>query len=190
MPPTALTDTQLELRLRLRDITPEIWRRLAVPADLPLGVLHEVLQVAMGWKNSHGHDFLVGNIRFAKADVEDELFSVDEAAAPLGAVASVGAKFLYRYDLGDDWVHEVTVERFTSGDAIFECTGGARACPPEDCGGAPGYARLLRILREPTHPEHERCRALAGTRFDAERFERAAVNKKLGPLGKRYRKGR
>ena len=85
-----------------------------MPADLPLGVLHDVLQVTMGWKNSHGHDFLVGNIRFAKADIEDELFSVDEAAAPVGAVASVGAKFIYRYDLGDDWEHEVTVERLTA----------------------------------------------------------------------------
>jgi len=190
MPPTAPIGAQLELRLRLRDITPDIWRRLAVPADLPLGVLHDVLQVTMGWKNSHGHDFLVGNIRFAKADIEDELFSVDEAAAPVGAGASVGAKFLYRYDLGDDWEHEVTVERLTAGDAIFECLGGARACPPEHCGGATGYARLLRILAEPSHPEHEQCRALAGPRFDPEKFERAAVNKKLAPLAKRYRKGR
>ena len=83
-----------ELRIRLRAIEPEIWRRLLVPAEVPLGVLNEVIQVAFGWQNSHLHDLLVGNIRFRMADVEDEIFSVDEFAAPLGAVANVGSTFL------------------------------------------------------------------------------------------------
>src|SRR5437762_2578602 len=92
-----------ELRIRLRDIKPEIWRRLLVPAEVPLGVLHELIQVSFGWQNSHLHDFMVGNIRVGMTDVEDEIFCVDEFAAPLGAVANVGTTFLYRYDFGDDW---------------------------------------------------------------------------------------
>jgi hypothetical protein len=156
---------------------------------MPLGVLHEVIQVAFGWQNSHLHDFTVGNIRFGMADVEDEIFTVDEGAAPLGAVASVGATFLYRYDYGDDWEHDVTVEGI-SNDAgeVFRCTGGARSCPPEDCGGPPGYANLLEILNDPSHPEHQETRTWAGRRFDPEKFELAAVNRKLATLSKRLRR--
>jgi len=178
-----------ELRIRLRAIEPEIWRRLLVPAEVPLGVLNEVIQVAFGWQNSHLHDFLVGNIRFGMTDVEDEIFAVDEFAAPLGAIANVGSTFLYRYDFGDDWEHDVTVERVSAdGDGGFTCSGGARACPPEDCGGTHGYANLLEILSDPSHPEHRETKAWAGRRFDPEKFDVAAVNRKLGTLSKRLRR--
>jgi Plasmid pRiA4b ORF-3-like protein len=178
-----------ELWVRLRDIEPEIWRRLSVPAELPLGVLHEIIQLAFGWQNSHLHDFHVGNIRFGMADVEDEIFTVDEFAAPLGAVANVGTSFLYRYDFGDDWEHDVTVEGVSAGtDEGFACTGGARACPPEDCGGPPGYANLLEILADPSHPEQRETKKWAGRRFDPEKFDVTAVNRKLGTLSKRLRR--
>ena len=129
-----------ELRVSLRHIRPEVWRSLRVPADVPLGVLHEILQISFGWHNSHLHDFHVGDIRFGMAGIEDEMFSVEEHAAPLGAVARAGSKLLYRYDFGDDWEHDIVVESVESnGDETVRCTGGARACPPDDCGGPPGY---------------------------------------------------
>src|SRR4051794_15851716 len=87
-----------ELHVAVCDIDPAIWRRVRVRADASLGVLHEVLQIAFGWKDYHLHDFLVGDIRFGTVDVEDELFAVDEHAAPLGAVARMGSKLLYHYD--------------------------------------------------------------------------------------------
>ena len=177
-----------ELRVALRHLEPVIWRSVRVPADVPLGVLHDVLQVAFGWTNSHLHDFHVGDIRFGMADVEaDEIFCVDEHAAPLGAVAHAGSTFLYRYDFGDDWEHEVTVERITEGgdDEAIRCTGGARACPPEDCGGAPGYANLVSALANPKHPEHLELKRWAPRGFDPEKFDAVAVNKKLAALSKR-----
>lgn len=64
---------------------------------------HDVLQTAFGWHNSHLHDFQVGDIRFGMADVEGEMFCVDERAAPVGAVACAGFKLVYRYDFGKDW---------------------------------------------------------------------------------------
>lgn len=178
-----------ELRIQLRDIKPAIWRRLLVPAEVPLGVLHELIQVSFGWQNSHLHDFMLGNVRVGMSDVEDDIFCVDEFAAPLGAVANVGTSFLYRYDFGDDWEHDVMVEGIRSdGDEVITCTGGARACPPEDCGGTRGYAKLLEILADSRHPEHQETKIWAGRRFDPEKFDMATVNRKLGTLSKRLRR--
>ncbi len=178
-----------ELVVKLRGIEPEIWRRLLVPAELTLGGLHEVIQVSMGWQNSHLHDFAVGSVRFGMADVEDELFVVDETGAPLGAVANVGTTVLYRYDFGDDWEHDVVVDKvIPSGEWLLSCTDGARACPPEDCGGPPGYQRLLEALSDAAHPEHKEMRTWAGRGYDPGKFELAAVNRKLATLSKRLRR--
>lgn len=183
----------MQLRAELCAITPPIWRRLIVPADITLEVLHDVLQVAFGWSNSHLHDFQVGDVRFGMPDVEEELFVVDEAAAPLGAVARMGTVFVYRYDYGDDWEHEVKVESITepSADpARVECLEGARACPPEDSGGPPGYEQLLLALADPGHEEHAEMRRWAGRGFDPEKLDRDKVNKKLAAIARRLNRGR
>lgn len=181
-----------ELHVTLRDIEPAIWRRLRVPADVSLSILHDVLQIAFGWKNSHLHDFLVGDIRFSVPDIEDELFCVDEHAAPLGAVARTGSRLVYHYDFGDDWEHELKVERVLEGrDEPIVCTGGARAGPPEDSGGAPGYAHLIEVLANPKHMEHRALKEWAGRGYNPEKFDIAAVNKKLAALSRqlgRHRK--
>lgn len=179
----------MELRIQLRDMKPEVWRGLLVPADVPLGILHEIIQVAFGWQNRHPHDFTVGDICFGIVDEdedENELLCVDEYAAPLGAVARLGTVFRYRYDFGDDWEHDVTVKGITSdGDDAFKCIGGARSSPPEDCGGAPGYERMLQILADPTHDEHRDMKKWVGKDFDPEKLDLPAVNKELSALLKR-----
>jgi hypothetical protein len=180
-----------ELRVTLREVAPPVWRVLRVPAEVPLNVLHEALQVAFGWQNSHLHDFRVDGIRFGMADVEDEIFCVDERAAPLGAVARAGTTLVYQYDFGDSWEHDVVVERVHSGgDDTVRCTGGERACPPEDCGGTSGYARLLEALANPEDEEHADLRRWAPRAFDPEKFDLAAVNKKLATLSKRVARRR
>jgi hypothetical protein len=153
---------------------------------LPLGGLHDVLQAAFGWQNSHLHDFQVGEIRFGMSDVEDEMFSVDENAAPLGAIARAGSRFVYRYDFGDDWEHDIVVEAVAQdGDRTIRCTGGARSCPPEDCGGPAGYARMLEVLANPEDEEHAEMKQWAPRGFSPEKFDVAAVKKKLATLSKR-----
>lgn len=175
-----------ELRVTLRDTAPPIWRALRVPAELPLGALHDVLQIAFGWKNSHLHDFEVGEIRFGMADIEDEIFSVDEHGAPLGAVAREGSTFVYRYDFGDDWEHEVLVERIAQGAGeTITCTGGERACPPEDSGGVSGYAHLLEVLADPNDKEYAAVKRWVGRGFNPDKLDIGAVNKKLATLWKR-----
>jgi len=119
----------------------------------------------MGWTNSHLHHFLTQDARYSDpCHSEDPGFGNepdrDETRATLLQVApETGAQFGYEYDFGDSWEHEVTVEKILpagSGAATAAlCLDGARACPPEDCGGIWGYANLLKILRNPKHPEHK-----------------------------------
>lgn len=177
----------LTLHVDLAHVRPKIWRRLVVPADVRLDMVHDILQVTFGWTNSHLHDFSVGEARFGMVDVEEEFLVVDECAAPLGAITEAGAKFIYRYDYGDDWEHIVHVEAISQNvePPTVTCTGGARACPPEDCGGPPGYENMLAILRDPKHEEYAEMRTWVGRKYDPEKFDLAAVNKKLGPIEKR-----
>lgn len=189
-PPIQYGDA-LELVATIAETDPPIWRRLRVPAALLLGELHHVLQIAFGWTDSHLHEFKVGNIGFGMIDLEEELFVVDEYAAPLGAVAAVGSKLDYCYDFGDDWRHEIRVERADyEPSCSITCLGGERACPPEDCGGVHGYSELLEVLANPKHEEHRATRTWVGRRFDPEKVDIAAVNKKLAALDKRFRRGR
>ena len=182
----------MELRVRLRGIKPPIWRRVAVPADSTLDVLHEILQIAFGWTNAHLHCFNVGTVRFGMADVEADLLVVDECHAPIGALARKGDAFLYEYDFGDDWEHEVLVEDvYEKGiDVRVECIDGARAAPPEDCGGVPGYENVVAALTNPEHPERREIRTWVGRAYDPEKFDVARVNKKLAAIEKRLARAR
>jgi len=139
------------LQVRLRDVHPEVLRVLDVPTVSTLAEVHQLLQAGMGWTDSHLHQFDTGAARYGAPGQDgggtDE---VDETAVPL---STLPASFTYLYDLGDSWEHEVRVLG-PGGDRVG-CVHAERACPPEDCGGAPGYERLCATLRDPTHPEHE-----------------------------------
>ena len=95
-------------------------------------------------------------------------------------------RFGYEYDFGDSWIHEITVERISPPDAAAGtralCLGGARACPPEDCGGVWGYANLLKALKNRKHPEHKAVKEWIGSSWDAEAFDSAKVNHWLRKL--------
>jgi len=175
----------LELHASLRDIDPPVWRRIRVPAEATFGVLHDVLQVVFDWDNDHLHDFEVGHIHFSAGD--DDILVIDEDVAPLGAVLRTGSKLLYRYDYGDDWQHDIKVERIVDGRAGPElvCLDGKRAAPPEDCGGPGGYEDKLAALADPEDDEHDAAEEWFGRGFDPERFDLAGVNKRLAALAKR-----
>jgi hypothetical protein len=108
---------------------------------------------------------------------------IPERAIPLHEVAYLALKrFEYRYDLGDGWQHEVRIEQELDpelGVHYPRCLAGARACPPEDCGGLGGYARFLEAIRDPDHEEHEELLRWVGGQFDPEAFDLDAVNRRL-----------
>lgn len=185
----------VELYVELRHVAPPIWRRLLVPAECDFAELHEILQVSMGWENDHLHSFDVEGITFREVLGHDTEFFIDEVGSSLGAVARKGRKFTYTYDFGDGWVHDIRVERVVNsedagGVRSIQCLAGARACPPEDCGGPPGYEELLSLLADPRHAEYRERKDWVGRGFDAEAFDVTKVNKKLAALAKRFKLAR
>jgi len=182
-----------QLKVVLIGSKPAIWRRLRVPGNANLGWLHAVLQVAMGWTNSHLHHFFVGETRYSDPRFDDDMGidvepDPDEAKATLAQAVpnEPGFRFEYEYDFGDSWEHEITVEKILPPDAatvtVALCLDGARACPPEDCGGVWGYANLLKILKNRKHPEHRSMREWLGRPLDAEAFDSAKINTWLRKL--------
>lgn len=168
------------LKITLRHIRPQIWRRIEVRDDITLARLHRVLQVALGWTDSHLHEFRVGNTRYGVPDREWPDDTVSEKKITLRALIDRGVKrFQYHYDFGDDWQHEIVIERTNEPEPAADyprCLTGKRACPPEDCGGPYGYQELLQTLANPNHPDHGDMRSWAGD-FDSETFALDVVNR-------------
>jgi hypothetical protein len=174
-----------QLRIELLDVKPAVWRRLLVPADIRLPRLHRVFQAALGWTNSHLHEFIINGARYADPDPEwmEELKQKDERRVPLAtALGGESRAFEYCYDFGDGWHHSVVVEDPyvpPVAGTVLQCLAGENACPPEDVGGPPGYADFLAAIADPRHEEHENFLAWRGGGFDAARFDRKAVNQAL-----------
>ena len=95
-------------------------------------------------------------------------------------IETVGAKLLYEYDFGDSWQHELLLEEVLVGDETFQqmCVAGKRCCPPEDCGGPPGFAELLQALQDTNHPSHEEACEWLGD-FRPECFSAEEINRRL-----------
>ena len=129
----------LQVKVRLLDVSPMVWRRLLVPASYKLEELHGVLQVAMGWEGIHLYRFQIRAVHYSSFDL-----CVSSPRVPLDDLRfRMGAKFTYDYDMGDFWRHEIRVEERLEpepGRSYPVCLDGVHACPPEDCGGPEGYA--------------------------------------------------
>jgi hypothetical protein len=179
-----LAPQRLTLRVTLRYIEPAVWREIIVPNTYSLLQLHQAIQLVFDWLDYHLFQFHVGPRQFERAG--SDLGGEDATAiilADLGLVA--GSRFLYVYDMGDGWEHDVevhSVEDLGAADDIDPLaylTDGARAAPPEDVGGPPGYAHLLAALARRSGGDDQDLIAWAGADFDPELFDRRAVNHAL-----------
>jgi hypothetical protein len=173
-----------QLKVTLRDIDPPIWRRIQVWDDTTLAQLHRILQIALGWENYHLHEFHIGGRIYGVPDPDDrsERPIMDERRQRLREVIpQVGTSFEYVYDFGDNWRHELLVEAVVVPEAEQQypcCLGGERSGPPEDVGGAFGYAAYLEALADSRHEEPANMLEWRGP-FDSESFSLAAVNRRL-----------
>jgi len=146
-----------QLKITLRYIQPPVWRRVEVPKDITLAKLHRILQVAMGWYDSHLHQFIVGKNYYGEPSLDEfsELDLKDERKVRLGQVLSKPKqRMVYEYDFGDGWEHDIVLEKVLPPDSNTRypvCLEGAQACPPEDCGGVGGYENFLDAIRDPDH---------------------------------------
>lgn len=177
-------DRIIQLRIALLAIEPPIWRRVQVPGMMTLPRVHRVFQVVMGWTDSHLHEFVVRGQRYGVMSRDGGPYHViPERSIPLHEITFLALTgFEYRYDFGDGWQHEVRIEQELdreTGVYYPRCLAGARACPPEDCGGFGGYGRFLEAIRDPEHEEHDAMLSWVGGQFDPDAFDFAAVNRRL-----------
>ncbi len=176
------------LKISLLYLEPPIWRLVQVPAEMTLANLHEVIQLCMGWTDSHLHQFVVGDNFYAPSDLDDDWSQVkmlDEGKYKLCDLeAEMQNRFIYEYDFGDGWQHEIKIEKVIhpeknpSGYPVLMA--GERACPPEDIGGPPGYENFLAALSDPENEDHREMLDWYGTEsFDPDYFEMDGINKIL-----------
>jgi hypothetical protein len=171
-----------QLKIALEGVKPPIWRRVQVK-DCTLTRLHSIIQTAMGWADDHMWFFQIAGDRYTHPEMIGDMDWKDGSKAKLSQIVGLGHKrFEYRYDMGDDWRHSIVSETTLSPDPKGKypcCIDGARACPPEDCGGVPGYQDFLRAIRNPRHGQHDELLEWVGGEFDPAEFVAEKVNELL-----------
>ncbi len=175
-------------RITLREVDPPIWRLIEVPATATFWDLHVAIQDAMGWLDCHLHGFRL-DVAPPGSFVLVGLPGLDGFAGGPPVLpgwqhgiteffSAPGVSARYDYDFGDGWEHDVVFEAVAprvKGQKVPRCLDGARACPPEDCGGPYGYERLLGIIADPGHEEYEDTIEWLGGTIEPEVFDPAKV---------------
>jgi hypothetical protein len=155
-----------QFKIQLKNISnPTVWRRLLLSEQFSFMRLHYVIQAAFGWENYHLFQFSPKGYSSSSTigiPYEEENFgfgnekTLDADKVKLSDIFSVlKQKYTYIYDFGDDWIHTITLEKITEEKVLrASLLAGKGVCPPEDCGGPWGYANLLNVLQDTSHPEH------------------------------------
>jgi hypothetical protein len=181
-------DHVMQFKVTLKGIKPPIWRRIQVPCTYSFWDLHVAIQDAMGWLDSHLHQFIVPDpLTLDSVTIgipyDDNPLGDDNVVAewdlPIAAFFTLlNREGIYEYDFGDNWKHSLLLEKIfplEKGKKLPACTGGRRACPPEDCGGVWGYYNLLAILSDPQHEEYSEMSEWVGSSWDADAFNPNSV---------------
>ncbi len=180
-----------QIKVTLNDSKPPIWRRVLVPDSISLHQLHTILQIVMGWMNSHLHQFIIDGEYYGEPEDSDYGDIKNEKSYRLNQfVTGKGFKLIYEYDFGDSWEHIVQIEAILPverGRQYPVCLEGKRACPPEDVGGVWVYDDFLKAISNPKHPEHEEMMEWFGEDFDPEFFDIEDANLGLRQFAARAR---
>lgn len=182
-----MTKKIYQIQIALRGSKPKIWRRVLVPSDLLLSDFHVIIQITMGWTNSHLHQFIKDQTfytpRMADDDFWDEMDNVDYSKIKISdLLKKVKDRIIYEYDFGDSWGHDIILEKIENNEVhknIPICLTGKNNCPPENCGGIWGYYDLLEILKNPDHEEYEEYVEWLGEEFDPQYFDKKEINEML-----------
>lgn len=171
----------LQLRIEVAEIEPPAFRVVQLESTRTFHLLHEIIQWSFDWKNYHLYEFRVGRARVILPSPDfPEQAGLHPRTTRLGDLLSETVRrFSYTYDFGDDWVHDITVEKRLPPDPAVRypvCLAGARAGPPDDCGGPRGFENFLAAWSDASHSEHREMRDWAGEHYDPERFDLALVN--------------
>lgn len=182
------------VRITLQDIEPAIWRRVDVPLSTTLMALHDIIQVTVGWTDSHLFEFVVGNRVYSEPypghDLDDRRIYQARSVRLKQLLARGVERFLYVYDLGDDWRHDVVIEEVFEGEPDVDYPAfvdGARRGPPEDVGGPFRFTDFLEAVLDPTHEEHEETLEWYGKPFDPADIDERRIRMTLEMFADRRR---
>jgi hypothetical protein len=178
------------VRIELRHTDPLIWRQVEAPTSITLKVLHDIIQIVMGWFDYHLWQFTIGKQQYGVP--MDDAWGAEHciAAAKVrlrDVLKSRKTIIEYTYDFGDGWAHRLTVTDVRAGEhgvSYPRYIGGERNGPPEDCGGIPGFHELLEAIADPAHPSHAHLKDWAGD-YDSVVFDTLPIKYALGRIANR-----
>lgn len=188
-----------KLEVSLTDCHTVVSRTIIVPAEITLDALHVVIQRTMGWRNSHSHEFQTSTKRSSQRSPRDIGMKRESRCALRDVVNARRKSFLYIYDLGDEWVHQLKITDFDCKDAsakrLFSCIAGEGACPPEDVGGVVGYKDFCEAVNDLNSSEYDELREWAyktccypEDQTWPDGFDLARVNESLGDFDKWFKR--
>jgi hypothetical protein len=172
-----------ELKVELKGIDPKIWRRIQVDPNISLNELHHVIQISMGWTNSHLYSFKIDEIEYSLPDFNYDFLTFGDART-YKLKDFQEESFEYIYDFGDSWEHNIQILQKIEGKKLLHpiCLDGKGTCPPEDIGGIYGFKEFLKIMNNKSHPERKSYIEWYGSVFNADKIDLAEINKSLVKL--------
>jgi hypothetical protein len=194
-----MTDQIASLHIALADTDPLVWRRVDVPLDASLKMLHDVIQGAMGWLDCHLWEFEADDKRYGVPDPDwDDGSLLAARNTKLETLLDRGIRqFLYTYDMGDNWEHVITLEAIRAGEPGAKYpryVEGERRAPPEDCGGTPGFEAFLEAIASPKHHEHREVtewhHECYGEPFDPDTIDERNAKFRIAAIAKRRAAGK
>jgi Plasmid pRiA4b ORF-3-like protein len=188
----------IQLKVSLAHSKPLIWRQILVTKDTTFFELHHIIQIVMGWDNYHMFEFNLEGYRIGEVDEEEKSIGygndqvLDSRTIKLSDIITHQKDIInYLYDFGDDWKHQIKVEKFHHIDNSVKyptCIDGQMNCPPEDCGGIGSFYYFIEVLKDKMHPDHKEIAQWFNKKYDFEKFDKEKVNRKLKGLSKYIRK--
>jgi hypothetical protein len=182
------------LRIELEDIEPLIWRRVAAPTSISLKDLHGVIQAVMGWDDCHLWEFVAQGRKYGLRIPNDPDWNQrisNAVTTRLSSLVTDGVKDItYVYDMGDNWQHRIIVEKLTPAEPDTrypQFLGGERRCPPEDCGGVPGYYEFLDTISSKQAKKREAALDWYGAPYDPDDIDEDRVVASLGRFARARR---
>jgi Plasmid pRiA4b ORF-3-like protein len=180
------------LRIELEDIGPLIWRRVGVRTSMNLKAVHNVIQAAMGWLGYHLWEFAASDRKYGILIPNDPDWNkriTNAATTKLSALLTGGVREIgYVYDMGDNWQHRIIVENLKAaepGVLYPQFLGGERRCPPEDCGGFPGYYEFMDNIASKQSKTRKAALDWYGGPYDPDEINEQQIIAALGRISNR-----
>jgi len=186
-----------QIKITIKDIEPPIWRRLLIPENITFYKLHKIIQAAFGWQDYHLFNFIfkgtvigIPDPDYGPGELYGDVEELNAKRTKIDELFKKHKKFIYTYDFGDDWEHEIVIGKTFDAEEDVKypvCVDGKRHRPPEDVSGVSGYEDFLEIISNPKHPEYNDYLVWAekdtgGRKFDPEYFYINEVNRALAKI--------